>query len=180
MSLSNNVVVACPTRFDVVYFSMLATVVVFAAVIVVEEAYQNYTDVRPNLPFHCEKEKGKLDDEFSAFVGRAGPPPTPKNKGNPHSDDSKSKDNQNDGVDFGDPEEDEGPEAVGPSLCPLNLLNTLDDVDPEALQSGSKLNFSCWSGQWPASFSALVAPYRAILRYYRCDTPYRAIHFEKI
>ena len=25
---------------------------------------------------------------------------------------------------------------------------------------------------------ALVAPYRAILRYYRCDTPYRAIPFK--
>ena len=27
-------------------------------------------------------------------------------------------------------------------------------------------------------YDALVAPYRAILRYYRCDTPYRAILFE--
>ena len=28
------------------------------------------------------------------------------------------------------------------------------------------------------SLEALVAPYRAILRYYRCDTPYRAIPFK--
>ena len=80
-----------------------------------EEAYQNFTDAKnvlrgnPNLPFDYEKEKGKLDDEFSAFVGRTGPPPTPKNKGNPHSDDSKPQD---DGVDFGGPEEDEEPEVA--------------------------------------------------------------------
>ena len=79
-----------------------------------EEAYQNFTDARnalranPNLPLHYEKEKGKLGDEFSAFVGRT-PPPTPKNKGNPHSDDSKPQD---DGVDFGVPEEDEEPEVA--------------------------------------------------------------------
>ena len=30
------------------------------------------------------------------------------------------------------------------------------------------------------TFSALEAPYRAILQYYRCDTPYRAILFKGI
>ena len=72
MRPSNDVVVVCWTHFDVVHFSILATIVVFAAVIVV----------------------------------------------------------------------------VGPSLCPLNLLNTLDDVEPEALQRRFELNFSCWSGQF--------------------------------
>ena len=31
---------------------------------------------------------------------------------------------------------------------------------------------------WASACSTLVAPYRAILRYYRCDTPYRAILFK--
>ena len=72
MSPSNDVVVVCWARFDVVHFSIHAIIVVFAAVIVI----------------------------------------------------------------------------VGPSPCPLSLLNTLDDVDPEAPQSGFKLNFSRWSGDF--------------------------------
>ena len=76
-----------------------------------EEAYQNLSEARdalranPNLVFHYEKQDDKLPDEFNAFVGRTGPPPTPR-EGNPHDDDSKSQD---DGVDFGDPEEEEEP-----------------------------------------------------------------------
>ena len=62
----------------------------------------------PNLPFSYEKEKGTLLDEFSAFVGRTGTPPTPR-KGNPHDDDSKPQD---DGVDFGVPDEDEEPPSA--------------------------------------------------------------------
>ena len=60
MSPSNDVVVVCWARFDVVHFSILATMVVFATVNVI----------------------------------------------------------------------------VGPSPCPLHLLNTLADVDPEVPQSG--------------------------------------------
>ena len=51
------------------------------------------------------KEAGKLPDEFSAFVGRTGPPPTPR-KGNPHDGGPKSPD---DGVDFGGPDDDDEP-----------------------------------------------------------------------
>ena len=71
----------------------------------------------PGLPFHYEKKNGKLDDEFSAFLGRTGPPPTPRNQGNPHSDDSKSKSDQNDGVDFSVPEEEQ--EAEGKETLQL-------------------------------------------------------------
>ena len=57
-----------------------------------EEAYQNLREAtealraNPNLDFNYEKGNDKLPDEFSAFVGRTGPPPTPR-KGNPHDDD---------------------------------------------------------------------------------------------
>ena len=45
------------------------------------------------------------------------------------------------------------PLAVYPLVSPLNILEK-------------------WLANW-----SLVAPYRAILRYYRCDAPYRAIPF---
>ena len=56
-----------------------------------EEAYQNLSEARdalrmhPNLDFNYEKRDGKLPDEFSAFLGRTGPPPTPR-KGNADAD----------------------------------------------------------------------------------------------
>ena len=45
------------------------------------------------------------------------------------------------------------------------------------LSSGSFLPWNWAAGLLEAP--SLVAPYRALLRYYRCDTPYRAIPFPK-
>ena len=52
-----------------------------------------------------------------------------------------------------------------------------DPLRADHLPHTKRKNFFSFQEAWGES---LVAPYRAILRYYRCDTPYRAILFKGV
>ena len=63
----------------------------------------------------------------------------------------------------------------------FTLDSILAHVSIMKIEGGGRVSKKeAWGAGRKAQGRCLVAPYRAILRYYRCDTPYRAILFKGV